>query len=68
MKTTKAVVAAQAAVDAHQQAMALEAGNGHATDLWHLIYSLLEWCDANGVDFDTTVSEVRQDIANTPAF
>ncbi|WP_187967902.1 hypothetical protein [Aquibium microcysteis] len=60
---TKAIQAAQAAINAHQKSLLLEDGNGPATDLRHLIHSLLDWSDAMNVDFDATVSEVREDIA-----
>jgi len=66
--TKKAVEAAQAAINAHQDRMSLGPGNGSATDLWNLVYSLLEWCDAMNVDFDATVSEVRQDMRETSPF
>jgi len=61
----KAVQAAQAAIDAHQNFLLLEDGNGKATDLWHLVWSLLDWCDAMNVDFDAVVSEVREEIRST---
>ena len=60
------VAAAQAAITTHQEAAGLEAGNGPSTDLWHLLASLMEWCDAKGVDFDATVSEVRADAPWPP--
>ncbi len=61
-----AVEAAVTAIDAHEAAMKLEPGTGRGVQLWHLIYSLLEWCDVNALDFDATVSEVRQDMKENP--
>ena len=61
----RAINGACAAINAHNQSMHLEEGNGHETDLWHLVYSLIEWCDAYNVDFDATVSAVRQDMKET---
>lgn len=60
----KTVKAAQAAIDAHQDTLRLEDGNSPETGLWHLVWSLLDWCDAMNVDFDATVSEVRAEIRN----
>lgn len=66
MTNWKAVDAACSAIDAHEVAMKLEPDAGREVQLWHLIYSLLEWCDVNALDFDATVSEVRQDMKENP--
>ena len=56
------VDSAQAAIDVHSEGLALEAGSDPATDLFHLILSLLGWSDARGVDFDAAVSNARQHL------
>lgn len=53
---------AQVAIDAHQAGAGLEEGNGNRTELWHLVYSLLHWCDEHAVDFDEVVSDVRAEL------
>lgn len=54
---------AQVAIDAHQAAGGLEEDSGNRTDLWHLVYSLLHWCDEHAIDFDEVVSDVRTDMS-----
>jgi hypothetical protein len=56
------VYAAQSAIDAHHFAYHLEDGHPPSTALYHLLLSLLDWCDYRGVDFDATLSEVRADV------
>ena len=57
----RAIEAFRGALDQHHRDMGLEdEESSPATDLWHLLVSALEWCDANGVDFDETLDEVRQ--------
>lgn len=60
------VDAAQAVLGAHNIARRLEDGQPPAVDLYHLLDSLLEWCDASGVDFDAELSNVRADLAAHP--
>lgn len=57
------VQAAQAAIDTNNRKLRLELENGDSVDLYHMLRSLLDWCDARSVDFDATVSEVRADMA-----
>lgn len=67
---SETVRAAQVALDAHHKAYRLEDGNGSGTALFHLLASLLEWCDAQTpcVDFDAILEEVRQHFAeNDPS-
>ena len=45
-----AVAAAQAAVDTHTRSMGLEEGLGARTDVWHLLVSLVLFCDFEDVD------------------
>lgn len=56
------VQAADVAIAAHEDAMALETDQQAETRLWHLLRSLLEWSDAYTVDFDATLSDVRAAI------
>lgn len=57
----KSVEAAQAAVDVHNAALSLERGQPSDVDLFHLIWSLLDWCEVNQVDFDHELQAVRND-------
>ena len=66
MATYTPIEAAQAAIDAHQHTMHLENFNGKATDLWHLVWSLLDWCDHHGVNFDDIVADARDERAANP--
>lgn len=59
-------LAAQSIIDAHTAGRRLEEGNGPATDLYHVLDSLLTWCDFHRVDFDATLSELRSDLAEVP--
>lgn len=54
--------AAGAAIQANNTMRGLEHGNAASTDLYHLLHSLLEWCDVCGVDFDETLSCLRADL------
>jgi hypothetical protein len=61
----ESIEAAKTALDAHALAYRLEDGaeTEGGTKLYHLLASLLEWCDANGEDFDAILSQVRDDFA-----
>jgi hypothetical protein len=52
------VRAAQAAIDSHKAGLGVEGED--ETQLWHLIASLLEWCDAKNIDFDLQLELVRE--------
>lgn len=55
------VAAASAALTAHQVALGIE---GPADiQLQHLLYSLIEFAGAKGVDFDEVVSSVQAEVA-----
>jgi hypothetical protein len=57
----RSIEAAEAALKAHQSAMGVE---GDADiQLWQLLASLLEHTAARGLDFDKTLSEVKESIA-----
>jgi len=51
---------AQKLIDDHRVAARLEGDD--ETILYHLIFDLLDWCDHKAIDFDATVSVVREDI------
>jgi hypothetical protein len=55
------VDAAQAALDKHDDELGLEEGNGDEVQVYHLVASLLEFCDARGLDFDEILDEVRSE-------
>ncbi|AXQ68560.1 hypothetical protein HOU00_gp116 [Caulobacter phage CcrPW] len=59
-------LAAQTIIDAHTAGRGLEEGQSRATDLYHVLDSLLTWSDFHGVDFDATLSELRADLAEEP--
>lgn len=59
-KPVNDIEAAQAAIDINMHKMRLEDDGNQQTRLFHLLVSLLEWSDANHIDFDAAVSEVRQ--------
>lgn len=59
-------LAAQTIIDAHTAGRGLEEGQSRATDLYHVLDSLLTWSDFHGVDFDATLSELRADLAEVP--
>lgn len=54
-----AVNAAQKAIDTHTEALRIDA-DGNNTAFWHLLASLIEYSDANGIDFDAELDSVRQ--------
>lgn len=58
----RSVQAAQQALNTHDTAYSLEKGASPDVQLYHLVASLLEYCDYHGVDLDATVSEVRADL------
>lgn len=58
--TQQAVDSAQAAIDLNMQRMRLESTDDQQTRLFHLLISLIEWCEVRRIDFDAAVSEVRQ--------
>lgn len=52
--------AAAAAIDFHTTVADLDDDGDRANvGLWHLLHSLLSYCDAEGVDFDAMLSDVR---------
>ncbi|AFU87889.1 hypothetical protein CcrColossus_gp019 [Caulobacter phage CcrColossus] len=57
-------LAAQTIIDAHTAGRGLEDDQSRATDLYHVLDSLLTWCDFHRVDFDATLSELRADLAS----
>jgi len=56
----QAVDAAQAAIDVNTKRLRMETGHPPAIDFFHLLVSLIEWCDAHSIDFDASVFEVRR--------
>lgn len=54
--------ATTAALDVFASAMQLESPENREETIWHLLYSLLELCDAEHIDFDATLSSVRSDM------
>jgi hypothetical protein len=58
----RSIEAAGAALKAHESAMGVE---GPAEiQLWHLLASMLEHCAVRGLDFDQTLSEVKDSVAS----
>jgi hypothetical protein len=58
-----AVEGAAAAIARNNEIRGLEAGNGLSTDAFHLICSLIEFCDYHTLDFDELLGEARQSFA-----
>ena len=57
----QAIEAFQGALAQHHRDMGLDdEDSSPSSDLWHMLVSALEWCDAKGIDFDETLEEVRQ--------
>lgn len=56
----RAVDAAQQVLAAHNEIYGLEKSNGDKVDVWHLVASLLEFCDARGLEFDLVLEDVRE--------
>ena len=61
MPDTRATVAAQAAIDAHSASFRLEQSDTEV-QVWHLIASLLDYCDAQSprLEFDSLVADIRE--------
>lgn len=57
----RAVEAADLALYANEQALRLEEDMEPGVRVWHLVLSLLEYCDNHHLDFDGIVGEVRED-------
>lgn len=55
------VSAVQELLDAHDRTLGLEESAGGEQQLWHLLMSLLEFCDARGLEFDSILEHVRED-------
>ena len=51
---------AEAAIRTHYQTAEMEPGLPMQVQLWHLLYSLIEYCEATGIDFDAELADVRQ--------
>lgn len=60
---TDDIAAAQAAIEAAAKVSGIDDEGDHSIALWHLLVALLEWSDAHRVDFDATLSDVRDCIA-----
>lgn len=55
----------QTAIDGHNRDLGLQTGHCPGVDLWHMIASAIEWCEAQNprVDFDLTLENVREHFA-----
>lgn len=60
----KAIAAAQAAIDTHSQRYCLEPSDADV-QVWHLVASLMEWCDDAQINFDEIVSQCRDEYGST---
>jgi hypothetical protein len=58
------VAAVAASIESFAQTMRLEI-NTPQNGLWHFVLGLLEYCDAKGLDFDSTLYGVREHF-NSP--
>lgn len=58
---TQATKAFRMALDAHNTDMGL-ANETVTTEVWHMLRSMLEFCDAGSIDFDNLLEEAREDI------
>lgn len=57
------IQAAERAIDAHTQFLRLDDEGDRANiGMWHLLRSLIEYSDANHLDFDLMVEEVCADL------
>lgn len=63
----RVVAAVASAMDSHEQAMKLEANMEPETRVWHMIASLLEYCDEHQLNFDLILESVREDEAELRA-
>lgn len=61
MSRLNAVAAASAAMQLHDDRMGLEPHKTSATQVWHMLFSLMEFCDFYSLDFDSIVKEARSD-------
>lgn len=61
--TLEQIAAARAALDLTNQRLDLEQPSDPGTDLYHLLYALIEWSDSVPVDFTDILSQVRADLA-----
>lgn len=52
--------AAQRAMKQHESDLMLDCANDPDLSVWHMIASLIEFCDEHGVDFDERLSCVRE--------
>jgi hypothetical protein len=55
------VDAAQAALDAHDSALKLETGAEPGVQLWHLLYSLHDWCNEHDIDLEKELKIAHAD-------
>lgn len=57
------VQAARAAIAENNRLLRLDPDESPAVHVYHMLRALLPYCDANSVDFDAAVSDVRADIS-----
>lgn len=55
------IYAVRAALEAHRVTARLEDGHGPEVDVYHLLASLITFCDVEKIDLDATLEEVRRD-------
>lgn len=65
MNTQEVIAAARASIEAHYHDMGFEPTSEISTKLWHLVVSLIEFCDAEKIDFDAVLGDVRQYFVET---
>ncbi len=58
------VTAVQEILDAHDEKLNLDAGSRPETQVWHLLMSLTDYCDAKGLDLDLILENVREESAD----
>jgi hypothetical protein len=56
------VVVMQALLEQHDLRMGLEPDSANETRVWHLLYSLIEYCDHHSLDLDLILENVRAEF------
>lgn len=64
----RAAAAADDAMAQHDAALRLEGGADASTRLWHMLASLRAFARREGVDFDATLAELKQDEERVAAY
>jgi len=50
-------------LERHDVEMGLEPNSENSTRVWHLLYSLIEYCDHHKIDLDEVLTHVREEFA-----